>query len=123
MTQWDFQNKGTLTSPARLSFVFEVPLRHLRPSVIYSVPCDRILQRAHYLSSKKSNLNNTYIPLNQNPILSLCSNPSISLRSMMLLNYMFSLLFISGQIDCYYSHVSVNISNLHPLLIRGGDNN
>ena len=46
MTQWDFQNKGILTSPARLSFVFKVPLRHLRPSVIYSVPCDRILQKA-----------------------------------------------------------------------------
>ena len=29
------------------SFVLEVPLRHLRPSVIYSVPCDRILQRAY----------------------------------------------------------------------------
>ena len=41
MTQWDFQNKGILTSPARLSFVLKVPLRHLRPSVIYSVPCDR----------------------------------------------------------------------------------
>ena len=45
--QWDFQNKGTLTSPAWLSFVLEVPLRHLRPSVIYYVPCDRILQRAY----------------------------------------------------------------------------
>ena len=29
------------------SLCFEVPLRHLRPSVIYSVPCDRILQRAY----------------------------------------------------------------------------
>ena len=38
----NFQNKGTLTSPARLSFVLEVPLRCLRPSIIYSVPCDRI---------------------------------------------------------------------------------
>ena len=47
MTQWDFQNKGILTSPARLSFVLKVPLRHLRPSVIYSVTCDRILQRAY----------------------------------------------------------------------------
>ena len=47
MTQWDFQNKGTHTSPARLSFVLEVPLRHLRPSVIYSAPCDRMLQRAY----------------------------------------------------------------------------
>ena len=47
VTQWDLQNKGSRTSPARLSFVLEVPLRNLRPSVIYSVPCDRILQRAH----------------------------------------------------------------------------
>ena len=47
MTQWDLQNKGTRTSPARLSFVLKVPLRHLRPSVIYSVPCDRILQMAY----------------------------------------------------------------------------
>ena len=52
MTQWDFQNKGILTSPARLSFVLKVPVRHLRPSVIYSVPCDQILQRA-YLSACK----------------------------------------------------------------------
>ena len=29
------------------SFVLEVPLRKLRPSVIYSVPCDRIVQRAY----------------------------------------------------------------------------
>ena len=49
VTQWDFHNKGTRTSPARLSFVLKVPLRNLRPSVIYSVPCDRIVQRA-YLS-------------------------------------------------------------------------
>ena len=49
MTQWDFQNKGTHNSPARLFFVLKVPLRHLRPSVIYSVPCDRILQRAYWL--------------------------------------------------------------------------
>ena len=38
MMQWEFQNKGILTSPAQLSFVLEVPLRYLRPSVIYSVP-------------------------------------------------------------------------------------
>ena len=29
------------------SFVLGVPLRHLRPSVIYSVPCDWILQMAY----------------------------------------------------------------------------
>ena len=34
----------------------------------------------------------------------------------MLLNYKFSLLSISGHIDCY-PPVSVNISNLHPLFI------
>ena len=47
ITQWDFQNKGTRTSPAQLSFVLKVPLRNLRPSVIYSVPCHRIVQRAY----------------------------------------------------------------------------
>ena len=48
MTQWDFQNKGKPGWTGTSSFVLEVPLRHLRPSVIYSVPCDRILQRAYY---------------------------------------------------------------------------
>ena len=47
VTQWDFQNNGTRTSQARLSFVLEVPLCNLRPSVINSVPCDWILQRAY----------------------------------------------------------------------------
>ena len=50
MTQWDFQNKGKSGWTGKSSFVLEVPLRHLRPSVIYSVPCDRILQRAYYTS-------------------------------------------------------------------------
>ena len=47
MTQWDFQNKGKSRWTGKSSFVLEVPLRHLRPSVIYSVPCDWILQRAY----------------------------------------------------------------------------
>ena len=47
MTQWDFQNKGKSGWTGKSSFVLKVPLRHLRPSVIYSVPCDRILQRAY----------------------------------------------------------------------------
>ena len=42
--QSDFQNKGTLTSPARLSFVLKVTLRYLRPNILYSVPCDQIMQ-------------------------------------------------------------------------------
>ena len=47
MTQWDFQNKGKSGWTGKSSFVLEVPLCHLHPSVIYSVPCDRILQRAY----------------------------------------------------------------------------
>ena len=47
MTQWNFQNKGKSDWTGKRSFVLEVPLRYLRPSVIYSVPCDQILQRAY----------------------------------------------------------------------------
>ena len=47
MTQWDFQNKGKSGWTGTSSFVLKVPLRHLRPSVIYSVPCDWILQMAY----------------------------------------------------------------------------
>ena len=49
MTQWDFQNKRKYGWTGKNSFVLKVPLRHLRPSVIYSVPCDRILQRAYWV--------------------------------------------------------------------------
>ena len=48
MTQWDFQNKGKSGWTGKSSFVLEVPLRYLRPSIIYSVPCDWILPRAYY---------------------------------------------------------------------------
>ena len=48
MTQWDFQNKGKSGWTGTSSFVLVGPLRYLRPSVIYSVPCDRILQRAYF---------------------------------------------------------------------------
>ena len=48
MTQWDFQNKEKSGWTGKSSFVLKVPLRHLRPSVIYSVPCDRILQMAYW---------------------------------------------------------------------------
>ena len=50
--QWDFQNKRTLTSLAWLSFVLKVPLCHLHPGIVYSVPCDRILQRAYSIVQK-----------------------------------------------------------------------
>ena len=67
MTQWDFQNKGKSGWTGTSSFVLEVPLRHLRPSVIYSVQCDRILQRAYcyikrtYLHHFVSNMTKLYM--------------------------------------------------------------
>ena len=48
ITQWDFQNKGKSGWTDKSSFVLEVPLHYLHPSVIYSVSCDQILQRAYY---------------------------------------------------------------------------
>ena len=45
--QWDFENKRKLGWTGNGSSVLEVPLRNLRPSVIYSVPCDRNLQKAY----------------------------------------------------------------------------
>ena len=48
MTQWDFQNKGKSGWTGKSSFVFEVPLGRLRPSKIYSLPRDRIVQRAYW---------------------------------------------------------------------------
>ena len=45
--QWDFQNKGKSGWTGTSSFVLKVPLRNLHPSAIYSVPCDRIVQRAY----------------------------------------------------------------------------
>ena len=43
--------KGFISKESRAGlckfFALEVPLRNLRPSVIYSVPCDRIVQRAY----------------------------------------------------------------------------
>ena len=47
VTQWDFQNKGTCTSPTRISFVLKVPLCSLCPGLRYSVRCDWIVQRVH----------------------------------------------------------------------------
>ena len=52
MMLWDFQNKGKSGWTDKSSFVLEVPLRNLRPSIIYSVPCDRILQRAYSIDNE-----------------------------------------------------------------------
>ena len=48
--QWDFQNKGTRTSPHRPAFVLEVPLCNLFNSMGDFVPCDRIVQRVCLLN-------------------------------------------------------------------------
>ena len=47
ITQWEFKNKGTRTSPARLSFVVKVPLCNVRPSIMNSL-CDWIMRRAYW---------------------------------------------------------------------------
>ena len=62
MTQWDFQNKGKSGWTGASSFVLEVPLRNLRPSVIYSVPCDRIVQKAYSLVPEYIYLNSSLVP-------------------------------------------------------------
>ena len=48
MTLWDFQKKGKSGWTGKSSLVLEVPLHYLRPGVVYSVRCDRILQRAYW---------------------------------------------------------------------------
>ena len=62
MTQWDFQNKGKSRWTGKSSFVLGVPLRHLRPSVIDSIPCDRILQRAYWLFTSVTEKLNSGLP-------------------------------------------------------------
>ena len=47
VTQWDFQNKATRTSPPWPAFVLEVPLCNLLTSMCDFVPCDRVVQRAY----------------------------------------------------------------------------
>jgi len=51
ITQWEFQNKGKSGWTGTSSFVLKVPLRNLRLSVIYSVLCDWIVQRAYSVLS------------------------------------------------------------------------
>ena len=48
ITQRDFQNKEKSGWTGTSSFVLEVPLRYLRPTTIYSVPCDRMVQRGYW---------------------------------------------------------------------------
>ena len=48
VTQWNFQNKEKTDWTGKSSFVLEVPLCNWRRSIIYSVPCDPILQRAYF---------------------------------------------------------------------------
>ena len=46
-TQWDFQNKGKSGWTGTSSFVLKVPLCNLHPSIINTVLCDSIMQRAY----------------------------------------------------------------------------
>ena len=54
------QNKATLTSPARLSFVLKVPLPYLRP-----VPCDQMVQRTYSRDLKRKCCYWPFISLSQ----------------------------------------------------------
>ena len=47
-TQRDFQNIGKSGWAGTSFFVLEVPPRYLRPSLIFSVQCDRIVQGAYF---------------------------------------------------------------------------
>ena len=47
VTQWYLQTNGKSAWTGTSSFVLKVPLRYLRVSIIYSVPCDQIVQRAY----------------------------------------------------------------------------
>ena len=47
MTQWDFKTKESRAGLVRVPLFWKSHWRYLRPSVIYSVPCDWILQRAY----------------------------------------------------------------------------
>ena len=42
-----FKTKESRAGLVRVSFVLEAPLRYFGPSIIYSVPCDQIMQRAY----------------------------------------------------------------------------
>jgi len=50
VTKWDFQNKGKPGWVGTSCLVLAVSLCNLRPRIIYSVPCDRIRQRAFLVS-------------------------------------------------------------------------
>ena len=47
VTQWDFQNKRKSGWTGSNSFALEVPLFNLRPSIMNSLPCDRIVLKVH----------------------------------------------------------------------------
>ena len=61
ITQWDFQNKGKSGWTGKISFVVKVLLRHLRPSIIYSVPRDWIVQRAYFFFFNCTTCNTSYL--------------------------------------------------------------
>ena len=48
ITQWECQNKKKSGWTGKTSFVLEAPLLYLLPSIIFSVPCDQIVERAYW---------------------------------------------------------------------------
>ena len=45
---WDIQNKATSSSQIYIFFVLDVPVRSLLSSMVDFVPCNCLLQRAHF---------------------------------------------------------------------------
>ena len=70
ITRWDFQNKGNLVPvQPELSFGLKVPLRYLRFSIIYSVPCDQSVQGAYSrLEDKNHTLFKTTMAKKNHPV-------------------------------------------------------
>ena len=67
----DFQNKGTPNSPARLSFVFKVPLQSTKfdteQNNIYKAPFLREVWMKYYEQKEGGHSNNIVCCLNLNP--------------------------------------------------------
>ena len=75
---------GTRTSLARLFFVLEVPLCKLRSNIIYSVPCDRIVQRAYYLRKLENTTGSTSLEIFSKGLL-ICERATSSPRGIEIL--------------------------------------
>ena len=71
VAQWDFQNKGRSRWTGTSCFVLEVPLCNLLTSIFNFVPCDRIVQRAHWPKNNRRHFTHSLKPNIDIPLFSL----------------------------------------------------